>query len=113
MNAENRYDVIVVGAGPAGSSAAMAGGAEAGNEHPAAGYVVDRKIFDRDLAGLAAKEGAVVKTGTPAVGLLNGKGGPIRGVKVLEEGKTHEYFAPVIIASDGIESRIGFWAGLK
>ncbi len=168
MNAENHYDVIVVGAGPGGSSAARAaarkgkkvlllekhpivgyplccaeglsksgledivllnprwvasrvervllvgpGGAEARIEHPAAGYVLDRKIFDRDLAGLAAKEGATVKTGTPVTGLLNGDGGPIRGVKVLEERKPNEYFAPVIIASDGIESRIGYWAGLN
>ncbi|HLG94544.1 MAG TPA: NAD(P)/FAD-dependent oxidoreductase [candidate division Zixibacteria bacterium] len=89
------------------------GGAEARIEHPAAGYVLDRKIFDRDLAGLAAKEGATVKAGTPVVGLLNGDGGPIRGVEVLEEGKPNEYFAPVIIASDGIESRIGYWAGLN
>lgn len=89
------------------------GGAEARIEHPAAGYVLDRKIFDRDLAGLAAREGVTVKTGTPVVGLFNGNGGPIRGVKVLEEGKPNEYFAPVIIASDGIESRIGYWAGLN
>ncbi|HXF48092.1 MAG TPA: NAD(P)/FAD-dependent oxidoreductase [Verrucomicrobiae bacterium] len=168
MNSENRYDVIVVGAGPGGSSAAMAaakkgkkvlllekhpvvgyplccaegisksgledivplnprwvasrvervllvgpGGAKAKIVHPEAGYVLDRKIFDRDLAGLAAKEGATVKAGTPVVGLLNGDGGLIRGVKVLEEGKPNEYFAPVIIASDGIESRIGYWAGLN
>ena len=168
MSSDNHYDVIVVGAGPGGSSAAMAvakkgkkvlllekhpivgyplccaegisksgledivpinprwvasrvervllvgpGGAEARIEHPAAGYVLDRKIFDRDLAGLAAKEGAAVKTGTPVTGLLDGHGRPIRGVKVLEEGKPNEYFAPVIIASDGIESRIGYWAGLN
>ncbi|HEU4436586.1 MAG TPA: NAD(P)/FAD-dependent oxidoreductase, partial [candidate division Zixibacteria bacterium] len=168
MNTENQYDVIVVGAGPGGSPAAMAaakkgkkvlllekhpvvgyplccaegisksglesivplnprwvasrvervllvgpGGAEARIEHPEAGYVLDRKIFDRDLAGLAAMEGATIKAGTPVVGLLNGDGGPIRGVKVLEEGKPNEYFAPVIIASDGIESRIGYWAGLN
>ncbi|MCI0405275.1 MAG: NAD(P)/FAD-dependent oxidoreductase [candidate division Zixibacteria bacterium] len=168
MSSGNHYDVIVVGAGPGGSSAARAaakkgrkvlllekhpivgyplccaegisksglegivplnprwvasrvervllvgpGGAEARIEHPAAGYVLDRKIFDRDLAGLAAREGATVKAGTPVVGLLNGEGGPIRGVKVLEKGKPNEYYAPVIIASDGIESRIGFWAGLN
>jgi len=89
------------------------GGAEARIEHPAAGYVLDRKIFDRDLAGLAVKAGATVKTGTPVTGLLNGDGGSVRGVKVLEKGKPNEYFAPVIIASDGIESRVGFWAGLN
>ncbi|MGH8003452.1 MAG: geranylgeranyl reductase family protein [Limisphaerales bacterium] len=168
MSSENHFDVIVVGAGPGGSSAAMAaakrgkkvlllekhpivgyplccaegisksgledivplnprwvasrvervllvgpGGTEARIEHPAAGYVLDRKIFDRDLAELAAREGATVKTGTPVIGLLNGDGGPVRGVRVLEEGKPNEYFAPVIIASDGIESRIGYWAGLN
>jgi digeranylgeranylglycerophospholipid reductase len=89
------------------------GGAEARIDHPEAGYVLDRKIFDRDLAGLAAKEGATVKTGTPVVGLLNGDDGPIRGAKVVEEGKPNEYFAPVTIASDGIESRIGYWAGVN
>ena len=89
------------------------GGAEARIEHPSAGYVLDRKIFDRDLAGLAVREGAVVKTDTPVVGLLNGNSDPVRGVAVLEEGGSNEYFAPVIIASDGIESRIGFWAGLN
>jgi digeranylgeranylglycerophospholipid reductase len=48
-----------------------------------------------------------------AVGLLNGGNEPARGVRVVEEGRPNEYFAPVIIAADGIESRIGFWAGLN
>lgn len=168
MPSENHYDVIVVGAGPGGSSAALAaarkgrkvlllekhsiigyplccaegiskvgvenvvplnprwvashverallvgpGGAEALIEHPQAGYVLDRKIFDRDVATLAANAGATIKTNAQAVGLLNGDSEPIRGVKVAGEGKTQEYFAPVIIAADGIESRIGFWAGLN
>lgn len=164
----NDFDVVVVGAGPAGSAAARAaaqGGARTlllekhttigtplscgegistmgitdvlgeidprwvcapihevdlyapdGTKmylsHPDAGVVLDRKIFDRDVAMLAARAGAEVQVESPAVGLEeNGAG--FSAVHVDTPGGRQTVHAKVIIAADGVESQIGRWAGLN
>lgn len=160
------YDVIVVGAGPAGSTAAYhaaAGGlsvlllekhnqigvplccAEAVTkpglakivtpqpnwiateidralvvgpeettfeiEHPDAGYILERKIFDRDLARMAAEQGAVVRVNCEALDLIYGAD-RYEGVVVEEAGERREYRAEVVIAADGVESLLGRRAGV-
>jgi digeranylgeranylglycerophospholipid reductase len=163
----NEYDVIVVGAGPAGSIAARfaaeqgisvlllekdrdvgypvrcgeaiskAGveefikpedkwiaakiskfsfNAPDGNEvildFGEAGYVLERRIFDYELARTAADAGAEILTRAYVNGLLfnNGK---VNGVKYEFQGEQKEIKAKIVIAADGIESRVGRWAGLK
>jgi digeranylgeranylglycerophospholipid reductase len=161
------YDVIVVGAGPAGSTAArlFAGNGldvlliekhrEIGSPvrcaeavgldslrpyiepeerwinarisryriHNTAGHsvsvppteptlVIERKIFDRELAHRAAQAGAAVLAGAGAVGLLR-ENGRIAGVQVKRLGRLRDVRSTLVIAADGTESQAARWAGLN
>jgi digeranylgeranylglycerophospholipid reductase len=76
-----------------------------------AGYVLDRKIFDRMLARSAANAGADVVTKTQATSLL--KDGPdICGIKGKCRGSDFEARAKIVIGADGVESLVGRWAGI-
>jgi digeranylgeranylglycerophospholipid reductase len=75
------------------------------------GYVLERKVFDRGLAMLAAQAGAKVLVKTRAMGLLR-KNGVISGVSALRIGEPLEIEAPLIIGADGVESKVGRWAGI-
>jgi digeranylgeranylglycerophospholipid reductase len=80
--------------------------------HPYAGFVLNRKIFDKRLAQSAASLGVKVRLNSCAVGLLNHKRDGFGGVKVLEDGKEREYGAKVIIGADGVESLVARWTGI-
>jgi digeranylgeranylglycerophospholipid reductase len=80
--------------------------------HPYAGFVLDRKIFDKKLAQKASSLGACVKVNSCAVGLLSHNQNGFCGVRVLEDGKEKEYEAQVIIGADGVESWVARWAGM-
>jgi digeranylgeranylglycerophospholipid reductase len=163
---KNDYDIIVVGAGPAGSTAARyaaAGGAKvlmlekdrdvgypvrcgeavshegviqfiqpdpkwiastvtkfrlvAPNGHSVvprldgAGYVLERRIFDYEVAKLAAKEGAEIVTKAYVYDLLR-ENGKVTGVRALIKDKKVDIRARIVIAADGVESRIGKMAGI-
>lgn len=164
---KNEYDIVVVGAGPAGSMAARfaaeqgvsvlmlekdrdvgypvrcgeaisyAGvaefitpdekwinahikkfalispdGTEAVIEFDEEGLILERRIFDYELAKTASAAGAEILTRAYVNGLLfdNGK---VSGVKFEYRGETREVKAKIVIAADGVESRVGRWAGLK
>ena len=164
---KNEYDIIIVGAGPAGSMAARfaaeqgvsvlmlekdrdvgypvrcgeaisktgvtefidpdetwikahitkfsfiaPNGTEAEIEFGDSGYVLERRIFDYALAKSAADAGAEILTRAYVNGLLfeNDK---VAGVKYEFKGEQKELKAKVVIAADGVESRVGRWAGLK
>jgi len=81
-------------------------------QHPHAGFVLNRKIFDKRLAQKAASRGASVKVNSCVVGLLIHKMDGFCGVKVQEEGREKEYGAKVIIGADGVESLVARWAGI-
>ena len=80
--------------------------------HPDAGYVLNRKLFDKKMAEEASFLGACVKVNSCVVGLLNGKGDGYDGVKVMENGQIKEYGAKVVIGADGVESWVARWAGM-
>ena len=80
--------------------------------HPDAGFVLNRKLFDKKMAEEASFLGACVKVKSCVVGLLNGKGDGYDGVKVLENGQIKDYAAKVIIGADGVESWVARWAGM-
>jgi len=162
-----QYDVIVVGAGPAGSTAARfaaskkartlllekhpvigyplccaeaisvsglsqvvkpdpkwiasriekvrlfgPGGSRAVISHPNAGFVLERKIFDRSLAEMAARAGADVLVGIDVTDLITKHDGRVIGVAGAGNGRKLEFYARTIIAADGVESQIALKAGL-
>lgn len=76
------------------------------------GYILDRRVFDYDLAQYAAAEGAQIVTKAYVSGLLQ-KGGTITGVKGEYAGEQFEVSARIVIGADGVESRVGRWAGLR
>ena len=75
------------------------------------GYVLERKVFDRGLAMEAARAGAKVMVKTRAVGLLKENGTPC-GVSAIRFGEPLQIEAPLIIGADGVESKVGRWAGI-
>jgi digeranylgeranylglycerophospholipid reductase len=75
------------------------------------GHVLERRVFDRALAERAARAGAEARVKTPVTGLLC-ENGVVRGVVAEWQGQRVEVEAAVVVAADGVESRIGAWAGL-
>ncbi len=76
------------------------------------GYVLNRKIFDYELAQIAAAAGADVLTRAYVHGLLF-QDGKVSGVKLQHLEAELEVEASIVIGADGVESRVGRWAGLK
>ncbi|MFZ2071136.1 MAG: NAD(P)/FAD-dependent oxidoreductase [Halobacteriota archaeon] len=165
---EERHDVVVVGAGPAGSMAARTAAeqgldvllidrnleigvpvkcaegvskeiekivtldkrwicAEAkganiyspdgtkvvmgGESSAVVGYVLERRIFDKFLASEAARAGALVRVKTEAYAVIK-EGGYARGVFVHDMAGDARIHAQVVVGADGVESRVGRWAGI-
>lgn len=78
---------------------------------PEAGYILERKVFDKFMAMDAARAGAQIMVKTLATGLL--RDGDRVIVSAEHMGHEFEIQAKIIIAADGPESRVGRWAGLK
>jgi digeranylgeranylglycerophospholipid reductase len=76
------------------------------------GYVIERRMFDKHLGVLAAKAGAVVQTRTTATGLIT-EDGYVKGVKLRHFNDEFEVRCKVVVGADGIEGRIGRWAGIS
>ena len=169
MSLKNKYDVIVVGAGPGGSMTAKTA-AEKGlnvlliekrqeigspircaegvgkksfkkffpvikdewistkmvgvriyspdgtlveiSDNRAVGYILERKIFDRDLACMAADAGADVFTKTRATDLII-KDNFVKGVEGIRLGESFKVEADIVVGADGVESKVGRWAGIN
>ncbi len=75
------------------------------------GSVIERDMFDKDMARLAAIEGADFMVKTAATGLLK-ENGKVVGVKAKQMGKEFNIMADIVIGADGFESQVGRWAGI-
>jgi digeranylgeranylglycerophospholipid reductase len=75
-------------------------------------YIIERKIFDRDLAKDAARVGADVMVRTRATGLIM-EDRMVKGVKIKRLGEDLEVRSKIVIGADGVESQIGRWAGIN
>ena len=78
----------------------------------AEGFILERKLFDKHLAIEAAKAGADIMVKTMVKDLIR-KNGKICGVVAKHMGNTIEIKADMIIAADGVESRVAQMAGLE
>jgi digeranylgeranylglycerophospholipid reductase len=76
------------------------------------GYVLERRIFDYELAKLASKAGADVLTKAYVYGLIFDDG-KVAGVKFENQGEQYSISSKLVIGADGVESRVGRWAGIK
>ncbi len=77
-----------------------------------AGVVLERKIFDRRLAELAAQAGAEIRVKAQVTGVTTSENGKVDGVHFRYLGKDCIAKAEIVIAADGIESQVGRWAGI-
>jgi digeranylgeranylglycerophospholipid reductase len=75
------------------------------------GYILDRKVFDRELVWQAAGAGADIFVKTRAVAPILDDG-RVRGATVAFCGEERKVAADVVIAADGIESKFARWCGL-
>lgn len=75
------------------------------------GYVLERRIFDYELAKVAAREGAEVVTKAYVYDLIK-PNGKVEGVRALIKDQKVDIRANVVIGADGVESRVGKWAGI-
>lgn len=73
--------------------------------------VLNRKVFDFELARKAVEAGVVVRNRCNAVGLRR-ENGRIR-LEYEYAGRGSSVRAPLVIGADGVESRVGRWAGMK
>ncbi len=74
------------------------------------GYVIERRVFEKELAKEAAAKGAMIRTKCHA-GNFERKDGKVI-VSCVEQGENVQYAAPLIFAADGTESltarKLGF-----
>lgn len=75
------------------------------------GAVIERDLFDKDMARLAALEGADIMVKTAATGLIK-EGEKVVGVSATRMGTKFTIKAKIIIGADGFESQVGRWAGI-
>ncbi|RQD82530.1 MAG: NAD(P)/FAD-dependent oxidoreductase [Methanocalculus sp. MSAO_Arc2] len=80
----------------------------AGNE---VGYILDRKIFDRELIWKAAEAGAETYVKARASAPIM-KDGAVGGAVIEQYGKVYDVHADIVVAADGIESKFARWAGI-
>jgi digeranylgeranylglycerophospholipid reductase len=76
------------------------------------GYVIYRDIFDQNLARGAVNAGAELMLNTCAISLLK-ENDKAKGVNVKQFGKKFDIEADIVVGADGVESKVGIWAGIE
>ncbi len=75
------------------------------------GLILHRRLFDYDLAQLAVQAGAQLLTNAYVFDVLKSEN-RVTGVRVRVHGTEFNVAARVVIAADGVESRVARWAGI-
>ncbi|MFA6617827.1 MAG: geranylgeranyl reductase family protein [Candidatus Neomarinimicrobiota bacterium] len=75
------------------------------------GYVLNRDLFEQDIACKAAEAGATIRMKTNVVDLIFNDD-KLTGVIAEEQGILKHYYADMIIASDGVESKLAKKMGM-
>lgn len=79
---------------------------------PDAGYVLERKVFDKHMAMEAAREGARIRIKTQAKGIEREEDRSFI-VSCESMGERFDIHAQIIIGADGPESHVAKWTGLN
>jgi len=80
-------------------------------ELPEAGYILERKVFDKFMAMDAARAGSRIMVKTIATEMERTDDGYLVSAECM--GEKFEIKARIVIAADGPESRVARWAGLN
>jgi len=80
-------------------------------ELPEAGYILERKVFDKHMAMDAARAGSRIMVKTLATGMEKTDDGYL--VRAESMGREFDIKARIVIAADGPESRVARWGGLR
>lgn len=80
--------------------------------HQSEAAVLDRKLFDLELGIMASKAGAYLVTNANVTGLLT-ENNFVTGVVFEHNGITRSVSSKIVIGADGVESRVGRWAGIR
>ncbi|RCV63052.1 digeranylgeranylglycerophospholipid reductase [Methanophagales archaeon] len=83
----------------------------AGDKLEEVGYVLERRLFDKFLASEAARAGADIRVKTEAYDVIK-ENGHVKGVYTHSMGEDRRIFAHVVVGADGVESKVGRWAGI-
>jgi digeranylgeranylglycerophospholipid reductase len=75
------------------------------------GLVLHRRLVDYDLALKAVDAGAKLLTGAEVFDVIKNDS-EVSGVKVKLEATTLDIHSRIVIAADGVESRVARWAGI-
>ncbi len=75
------------------------------------GIILERRLFDSAIAEYAAKKGAKILTKANVTDLLKERD-KICGVVFTFMNKEYKVRCNIVIGADGVESRVGRWAGL-
>ncbi len=75
------------------------------------GYILERKIFEKHLAADAIREGAEYMVKTRATEVIK-EDGFVKGVKAEYMGEEFKINARIVIAADGVDSKIARSAGI-
>ena len=78
---------------------------------PEAGYILERKVFDKHMAMDAARAGAEIKIKTLVTGVEKINNGYIVETECM--GEKIDYKCKILIAADGPEGHVARWAGLR
>ena len=78
---------------------------------PEAGYILERKVFDKFMAMDAARAGTTIMIKTLARGMRKDFEGYIVSCECM--GEDFEIKTKIVVGADGPESRVGRWGGLK
>lgn len=76
------------------------------------GYIIERKIYEKKLAYAAISAGAECKAKTRVIDVIK-EDGYVRGVRAETPEGNREWTSKLVIAADGVDSRVGRFAGLR
>lgn len=76
------------------------------------GYILHRRLFDYALANRASQAGVEIQTRAYVDGLIMDDK-TVKGVEYQHMGEKRKLTSQIVIAADGVESRVGRMAGLR